>query len=126
MSVVDLVGGLSSTGTQYNFTNMSNKTLFNAASTLENVGDISVDQMSAMQYVAQGGNSVSVNGAPSFGTTVLNESGSHDFLSEFQSIYHSMTSTGGSVGAGLSGSIASLMAMFQGVSAKRGELSTEA
>ena len=84
MSVAGLGSVLGSVGSQYDFTKMSNKELFQTAQTLQSEGQITVQQMATMEDTAQGVNSVSINGTGPTGAEFLNQSGSHDFLSHFR------------------------------------------
>ena len=125
MSVAGLGSVLGSVGSQYDFTKMSNKELFQAAQTLQSEGQITVQQMATMEDTAQGVNSVSINGTAPTGAEVLNQSGSHDFLSHFQDVYTSMKETPGSVGAGLYGSLVDVIKSLEGSASNGSGLSTE-
>jgi hypothetical protein len=121
MSIGGFGSAIGGVGSQYDFTNMSNTQLYETAETLQGEGKISVDQMSALQYFAQEANSVPVNGSATPGAAVLDQSGTHDFLAEFQAIYKSLAETPGSKGAGLYESLVdTLRALHDGTSTSNG------
>ncbi len=126
MSVAGLGSVLGSVGSQYDFTKMSNKELFQAAKTLQSEGRIATEQMATMENVAQGVDSVSINGTGPSGAEVITESGTHNFLAHFQDMYTWMNETPGSVGASLYSSLTNVLASLQSTTPNGTELSTKA
>ncbi len=84
MGVAGIGGALASAGTQYDFTKMTNRQLYNAASTLESEGKISHDDAGALISIAQGIDYAPISGPGQSVAQILADPTQHNFIEEVQ------------------------------------------
>jgi hypothetical protein len=102
------VGSVSgATGSGYDFTNMTNKQFLSAVKFLEADGKISQTDADQLGAIAEGVDSVPISGPSPSVQQILNDTSSHDFISELQNIHSSIETNLGSVGDALYSSMLS-------------------
>jgi len=90
------IGSALSVGSQYDFTKMTNQQLFDAVQTLGSEGKISQTDESQLSFIAQGVDSVPMNGPSLSASQIVSDSTQHNFIAELQNDDY---------GANLSGSV---------------------
>lgn len=105
-----------SSGTTYNFTNVTNAQFQKEIQSLRQQGALSPDQSVLAMLDASGGDSVPINGQVSAASQTLSDSTTRDFISIFQTQDDWMHSTPGSVGSSVVDSLLQTLKAYQGKS----------
>jgi hypothetical protein len=103
-----------SSGTTYNFKNVTNAQFLQEIKNLHDQGALSGDQSCLLALDASGGDSVPISGQPSSASQALSDTTKHDFISIFQTQDNWMHSTPGSVGTSLVDSTLQTLQAYQG------------
>ena len=112
---VSTIGAMSgSSGTTYNFTNVTNAQFLQEVKGLYGQGLLSGDQACLLSCDACGGDSLPINGQPLSVSQALSDPTTHDFISVFQLQDNWMHSNPGSVGTALYDSIVRALQAYQG------------
>lgn len=120
MSAAGLGSVLSSSGSGYDFTSMTNKQFLSAVNSLEGEGKISQTDADQLGAIAEGVDSVPITGPSPSVQQVLGDTSSHDFLAEVQNLYSSIETRPGSVGGALYSSMLTDLETNQGWQATQG------
>jgi len=108
------IGGMPSSGSVYNFTNVTNAQFQQEIRDLNKQGALSPDQSMLLTLDAEGGDSVPINGRPSSTAQALSDATTRNFISVFQTQDDWMHSKPGSVGTALVDSVLQTLKAYQG------------
>lgn len=126
MGVSGIGSGLISLGAQYDFTQMTNAQFLAAVEKLGSEGKISQQDEGQLAAIAQGVDSVPINGPRPSVSQILSDPTAHNFLSELENIDDSAHNTPGSVGTALVDSMLSALRTYQGTAIEQTSGSTSA
>lgn len=118
MGVAGIGSALSSLGSQYDFTKMTNQQLFDAANQLGSEGKISQTEAANLSWIAQGVDSVPISGPSHSVQQILAEPTQHNFIKELQGDDYG-ANLPGSIGGALFDSLLKDLQTYQGTATSK-------
>jgi hypothetical protein len=119
MGVSGIGSGSSSLRADYDFRKMTNAQFLAAVQQLGSQGKISHQDETFLSFMAQGTDSVPINGPRPSVAQTLSDPAQHDFLTELENIDYSSHHTPGSVGTALVDSMLNDLRTYQGAAIER-------
>ena len=113
MDVSGIGNSLNSAGTQYDFTKMTNQQFLTAVQDLGSEGKISQSDAAQLSFIAQGVDSVPINGPSPSVQSILADPTQHNFISELQGDDYG-ANTPGAVGGAMYNSMLNDLKAYQG------------
>jgi hypothetical protein len=114
MSISALGAGPTSSGTTYNFTNVTNGQFKQEVDSLGQQGKLSLNQQVLLEVSAVGGDSVPVSGPRQTTAQALSDPTTHNFITNYQDIDYQLHHTPGAEGASLVDSLLQTLEAYQG------------